>query len=171
MGASAIVLWLLPPNSSPLRIRAFTEPQELTPTQIETLRMMGRPCRHPEPRPGPATVCASRCLGLGFPLCHAKRSPWMISRAPSGSVVLGMNQLPKLVSSVWVTETVATELSPLTLAFLDGLAGCCVAPGPRLGLGSQKTPRKVVQSLLTQTGTPSTQPGAREQGAQGGHRG
>lgn len=88
MGASAIVLEPLLPNSSPLRIWAFTEPQELTPTQIETLEMMGRSCRHPEPRPGPATVCASRGLSLRFPLCQAKGSPWMISRAPSGSVVL-----------------------------------------------------------------------------------
>lgn len=55
---------------------------------------------------------------------------------------VSMNQLPKLVSSVWVTETVATELSPLTLAFLDGLASCCMAPGPPLGLGSQKKPQK-----------------------------
>lgn len=84
MRASAIVLGPLPPNSSPLRIRAFTEPQELTPTQIETLEIMGRRCRHPESRPGPATVCASRCLGLRFP----KGSPWTISRAASGSVVL-----------------------------------------------------------------------------------
>lgn len=88
MGASAIVLGPLPPNSSLLRIQAFTAPQELTLTQIKTLRIMGRPCRHPEPRPGPATVYDSRCLGLGFPLCQAKRSSWMVSRAPSGSVVL-----------------------------------------------------------------------------------
>lgn len=54
---------------------------------------------------------------------------------------VSMNQLPKLVSFVWVIETMATKLSFLTRAFVEGL--CHPPPGPCPRLGSQGTPRDI----------------------------
>lgn len=54
---------------------------------------------------------------------------------------VSMNQLPKLISFVWVIETMATDVSSLTPAFLEGL--CHPPPGPCPRLGSQGTPRDI----------------------------
>lgn len=74
---------------------------------------------------------------------------------------VSMNQLPKLVSFVWVIETMATELSSLTPAFLEGL--CHPPPGPCPRLGSQGTSQKDGVIAVPQSGTPlPTLPGERE---------
>lgn len=43
-------------------------------TWIKTLRMMGRPWRHPGPGPGPAMVCAQQVPGPQFPPLSSKGS-------------------------------------------------------------------------------------------------
>lgn len=104
--------------------------------------MTERPCRHPEPGSGPAMMYAQQVSGpqlshlssQGVTLDDFQSTFWL-------RCSVSMNQLPKLVSFVWVIETMATELSSLTLAFLEGL--CHPPPGPCPRLGSQGTPRDI----------------------------
>lgn len=75
------------------------EPQQLNLTQLMTLRLMGRPCRHPELKPGLAMMCAQQGSGLQWPhlssqgvtLDDFQGTCWL-------PCSLSMNQLPKLVS-------------------------------------------------------------------------
>lgn len=47
--------------------QAFKELLKFILTQMKTLRMMERPCRHPEPGLGPAILCAPQTAGPQFP--------------------------------------------------------------------------------------------------------
>ena len=47
--------------------QAFEELLKFILIRLKTLRMMERPCRHPEPGLGPAMLCAQQTVGPQFP--------------------------------------------------------------------------------------------------------
>lgn len=99
--------------------------------------------------PGLLWCVPSRDEGLSFLTCQAEVLPCVVSFR-----LCCMNQLSKLLSSVYVTETLATRSSSLSGPFWSASAGPYLPPGPGLGLGSQGTPQNDGVVAASQSGTP-----------------